>query len=154
VLHDNAQAVTTPVRRILVIDDEPGIRSFASRALSLAGFAVGEAASGDQGLRIALSDPPDLVLLDLGLPDLDGQQLLRRLHQERPHQAVIVWSATADQHAQRRCLSLGARACLPKPVSIAELLECIGRSAPAHLAGPRLLTSDLEPGSSSAKGME
>lgn len=125
-LHDAALAVTTPGRRILVIDDEPGIRSFASRALNSAGFAVDEAAGGHEGLRIALSDPHDLVLLDLCLPDLDGEEVLRRLHQERPHQAVLVWSATADRNAQRRCLSLGARAYLRKPVSIAELLWCIG----------------------------
>jgi len=116
-------------RRILVIDDEPGIRSFASRALSSAGFIVEEAAGGGEGLRMALSDARDLVLLDLGLPDLPGEAVLRRLHQQRPRQAVLVWSATADQQAQRRCLMLGARAYLHKPLSLADLLSAI--AAPA-----------------------
>ena len=69
--------------RILVIDDEPGIRSFTMRALSSAGCAIAEAVGGHQGLRIALTHPPDLVLLDLGLPDLAGEQVLRRLRQQR-----------------------------------------------------------------------
>jgi two-component system KDP operon response regulator KdpE len=120
-----------PGRRVLVIDDEPGIRNFATRALGSAGFAVTEAAGGHEGLEIALSDPPDLVLLDLGLPDLDGEEVLRRLQRERPHQPVLVWSATTDRDAERRCLSLGARAYLHKPVSLGELVSCA--STPAHL---------------------
>jgi two-component system, chemotaxis family, CheB/CheR fusion protein len=56
---------TTPGRRILVIDDERGIRSLAARALTLAGFTVALAATGRQGLSIALREPCDLVVLDL-----------------------------------------------------------------------------------------
>lgn len=125
-LHNDALAVVTTDRRILMIEDEPGIRSFASRALSTAGFAVAEAADGREGLRIARSEPPDVVVLDLGLPDLAGEEVLRRLRQERPDQAVLVWSAAADRDAERRCLLLGARACLRKPVPITELLRSIG----------------------------
>ena len=122
-LHNDALAVTTTAAcRVLVIEDEPGIRSFASRALSAAGFAVG----GREGLRIALSAPPGFVLLDLGLPDIEGEEVLQCLRQERPDHAVLVWSATADRDAERRCLLLGARACLRKPVPIAELLRSIG----------------------------
>ncbi len=62
-MHHDAVAVMRA--RILVIEDEPGIRSFVSRALSAAGFAVGEAADDREGLTIAVSDPPDVVLLDL-----------------------------------------------------------------------------------------
>jgi DNA-binding response OmpR family regulator len=126
VLHNDASAVVTTARRILMIEDEPGIRSFASRALSTAGFTVDEAADGREGLRIARSEPSDFVLLDLGLPDLAGEEVLRCLRQERPDQAVLVWSATADRDAERRCLLLGARACLRKPVPVAELLRSIG----------------------------
>ncbi len=133
-LHNDALAVTTMARRILVIEDEPGIRSFASRALSTAGFAVAEAADGREGLRIARSEPSDFVLLDLGLPDLAGEEVLRCLRHERPDQAVLVWSATADRDAERRCLLLGARACLRKPVPVAELLRSIG--APGRPAAP------------------
>jgi DNA-binding response OmpR family regulator len=124
--HGAPIATPSPAIRVLVIDDEPGIRSFAARAFGLAGFAVAEAASGQEGLRLALNDSPDLVLLDLTLPDLGGEEVLRHLRQERPHQAVLVWSATADRGAEHRCLSLGARGYLRKPVSIGELLSYIG----------------------------
>ncbi|MDQ2813363.1 MAG: response regulator [Actinomycetota bacterium] len=120
-----ATATASSIRRVLVIDDEQRIRSFTARALSSAGFAVTEAATGPEGLTAALSDHPDLVLLDLALPGLSGEDVLRRLQQERPRQAVLVWSATADRTAERRCLALGARAYLHKPVSIKELLSCI-----------------------------
>lgn len=131
-------AESAAARSVLVIDDEPLIRSFATRALRAEGFAVTEAADGRAGLEIALSDPPDVVLLDLGLPDLEGEEVLRRLRQERPDQAVLVWSATADPASERQCLQLGARACLRKPAPIADLLRCVGASGrprpPAHSA--------------------
>lgn len=122
--------------RILVIDDEPLVRSFATRALRAEGFAVTEAAGGRAGLEIALADAPDVVLLDLGLPDLAGAEVLRRLRHERPDQAVLVWSATADPATERQCLQLGARACLRKPTPIAELLRCVGASGRPRPSGP------------------
>ena len=121
--------------RILVIDDEPLIRSFATRVLRAEGFAVTEAAGGRAGLEIALSDPPDVVLLDLGLPDLAGAEVLRRLRHARPDQAVLVWSAAADPATERQCLQLGARACLRKPTPIAELLRCVGASGRPRPSG-------------------
>lgn len=125
---DAAQAAAAP--RILVIDDEPGIRGLASRVLSLAGFAVSLAATGRQGLSMALRDPCDLVLLDLRLPDLGGEEILRRLRRERPRQAVLVWSATADGQAVSRCRSLGACGYLAKPFTLAELKHAITASVP------------------------
>lgn len=122
-------------RSVLVIDDEPLIRSFATRALRAEGFAVTEAAGGRAGLEIALADAPDVVLLDLGLPDLAGAEVLRRLRHERPDQAVLVWSATADPATERQCLQLGARACLRKPTPIADLLRCVGTSGRSRPAG-------------------
>jgi two-component system, OmpR family, KDP operon response regulator KdpE len=129
---------------VLVIDDEPLIRSFAMRALRAEGFAVAEAAGGREGLEIALADPPDVVLLDLGLPDLEGAEVLRRLRHERPDQAVLVWSASADAAAERRCLLLGARACLRKPTPIAELLQSVGSAGRPR---PTANSASLPPGS-------
>lgn len=125
-VQDQAAAMAPAARRILVVEDEPRIRSFTTRALSAAGFTVTEAATGPEGLTAALSGHPDLVLLDLVLPGLSGEGVLRRLRQKRPHQAVLVWSATADRPAERRCLALGARACLRKPLPVSELLSYIG----------------------------
>ncbi|HET7387217.1 MAG TPA: response regulator [Nocardioidaceae bacterium] len=119
----------TPETRVLVVDDDPGVRRFTTRALVAAGFAVTEAAGGHEAIMLALTDSPDLVLLDLGLPDLDGEQVLRRLQHVRPRQRVLVWSATADRDAEHRCRSLGARGYLHKPVSLAELVSCVRRDA-------------------------
>lgn len=117
-------------RRVLVIDDEAGIRNLTARALGPAGFSVALAASGRQGLSIALWEPCDLVLLDLRLPDIDGEEILRRLRRERPRQAVLVSSATADPQAVARCRSLGARGYLPKPFTLTELIQSIIATCP------------------------
>jgi DNA-binding response OmpR family regulator len=128
--HGGPSQRAAPARRILVIDDEPGIRNLTARALSPAGFTVALAATGRQGLRIALSEPCDLVLLDLRLPDLDGEELLRRLRRERPRQAVLTWSATADRQAVTRCRSLGACGYLAKPFTLTELIRTIAANCP------------------------
>lgn len=124
-----------PARHVLVIDDEPGIRGLASRALGLAGFAVSLAATGRQGLSMALHEPCDLVLLDLRLPDLGGEEILRQLRRERPRQAVLIWSANADGQAVSRCRSLGACGYLAKPFTLAELKHAITSIIP-HPAAP------------------
>jgi len=137
-------ADSAAARSVLVIDDEPLIRSFATRALRAEGFTVTEAAGGRAGLEIALSAAPDVVLLDLGLPDLAGAEVLRRLRHERPDQAVLVWSATADPATERQCLQLGARACLRKPTPIADLLRCVRASGWPRPAGH---SGSMAPGS-------
>ena len=141
-------------RRVLVIEDEPGIRSFAVRALRDAGFTVDQAAGGREGLRIARSEPPDVVLLDLRLPDLHGEEVLRCLRREQPGQAVVVWSATADPAAESRCLVLGARTCLRKPVPLAELVGSLsGQARPAAHAGrPGAVRHPQRPPSRPARG--
>ena len=74
--------------RILIVDDEPKIRSFIGRALDAAGYATESADGGDDGLRRALNSHYDLVILDLLMPDLDGRQMLRKLVAARPDQPV------------------------------------------------------------------
>jgi two-component system, OmpR family, response regulator len=108
--------------RILIVDDEPKIRSFVGRALSAAGYATEFAASGAEGLRCALSGHYDLVILDLVMADLDGRQVLGRLLRAHPGQAVIVLSCVADVAAKVDCLERGAQDYLTKPFSLAELL--------------------------------
>jgi DNA-binding response OmpR family regulator len=108
--------------RILIVDDEPKIRSFVGRALSAAGYYTEFAASGAEGLESALGGHYDLVILDLVMPDLDGRQVLGRLLRARPGQAVIVLSCVADVAAKVDCLERGAQDYLTKPFSLAELL--------------------------------
>jgi DNA-binding response OmpR family regulator len=115
--------VTVPQQgRILIVDDEPKIRSFIGRALAAAGYATELADSGTEGLRRATQSRYDLVILDLVMPDLDGRQVLRKLLSGHPDQAVIVLSCVADVAAKVDCLEHGAQDYLTKPFSLAELL--------------------------------
>src|SRR5207237_9677085 len=79
--------------RILLIDDEQRILDFVSRGLEAEGYSVEVAADGDAGLRAALDQAHDLVILDLLLPDRGGHDVLRELVQQRPGEPVIVISA-------------------------------------------------------------
>jgi two-component system OmpR family response regulator len=108
--------------RILLVDDEPRIRDFISRALVTAGYAVEAACSGTEGLRQALAGDYDLVILDLIMPDMDGRHFLAHLLRERREQGVLVLSCLADVTTKVDCLELGAQDYLTKPFSLAELL--------------------------------
>ena len=108
--------------RILLVDDEPRIRDFISRALAGAGYAIDFAGTGADGLRQAMAGDYGLVILDLIMPDLDGRQVLTQLLRERPEQAVLVLSCLADVTTKVDCLELGAQDYLTKPFSLAELL--------------------------------
>jgi DNA-binding response OmpR family regulator len=139
--------------RILIVDDEPKIRSFVGRALSAAGYAAEFADGGTEGLRLALGVRYDLVILDLVMPDLDGRQVLGKLLGEHPDQAVIVLSCVADVAAKVDCLERGAQDYLTKPFSLAELLARVRvrLRGDAHLrgegrpAGEPQLAGDVHP---------
>jgi two-component system KDP operon response regulator KdpE len=113
--------MTQPLPRILVIDDELPIRRFLRASLVNAGYEVFEAESGEQGLREASFQPPDAVLLDLGLPDLDGIEVLHRLR-EWSSAPVIVLSARDQERDKVAALDAGADDYLTKPFGLAELL--------------------------------
>ena len=106
---------------ILVIEDEQPIRRFLRVSLSNAGYRIQEAASGEEGLRMATSTPPDLVILDLGLPDLDGQEVLTRLREWLT--APIIILSARDQETQKvLALDHGADDFVTKPFGVGELL--------------------------------
>ena len=107
--------------RILVIDDEPQIHRFLRPALEAAGFAVIAAETAAEGLRLIAGQAPDLVLLDLGLPDLDGQEVLRRLR-GFSHVPVIVLSAREREAEKIAALDNGADDYVEKPFALGELL--------------------------------
>jgi len=108
--------------RILVADDEPGIRAFIGRALAAAGYTADFAATGAETLQRALASHYDLVILDLVMPDMAGQVVLERLLATDPEQAVLVLSCLADVASKVDCLERGAQDYLTKPFSLAELL--------------------------------
>lgn len=112
----------TNVRKpVLVIDDEIQIRRFLKVALEPHGFEVIEAATGGEGLIAATSHRPEFIILDLGLPDIPGSNVLKRLREwyERP---IIILSVRDDEESIVSALDNGADDYLAKPFGIAELL--------------------------------
>jgi two-component system, OmpR family, KDP operon response regulator KdpE len=107
--------------RILLIDDEPQIHRFVRPALEASGYAVDRADTGSEGLRLAAARSPDLVLLDLGLPDMDGHDVLSRLRgfSDVP---VIVLSARDRESEKIAALDGGADDYVEKPFGVGELL--------------------------------
>ena len=108
--------------RILVIEDEPRILGFLKVGLEAEGFAVDGAEDGVSGLALALSEPYELVVLDLQLPQLDGLRLLDELHRDRPELPVLILSARTDLPTKLRSFQLGANDYLSKPFSFDELV--------------------------------
>jgi two-component system, OmpR family, response regulator len=111
--------------RILVIEDEPRILAFVSRGLEAEGFTVDAAGDGADGLRQAVLENYDLVVLDLLLPRLDGLAVLRELNQRRPELPVVIVSARSDLETKLRGFGLGACDYVSKPFSFDELLARI-----------------------------
>ena len=109
-------AVTT-----LVVDDEIQIRRFLRAGLELAGFAVVEAATGAEALKVATLTPVDLVIVDLGLPDMDGSGIVERLR-SWSSVPIIVLSVRSSEAEKVRLLELGADDYVVKPFGMSELL--------------------------------
>ena len=125
---------------ILVIEDEQPIRRFLRASLTDAGYRISEAANGADGLRAAMNQPPDLVVLDLGLPDMDGQDVLSRLR-EWYRSPVIVLSARDQESQKVQALDHGADDYLTKLFSVGELLARLRVALRhAHRVGPEATT--------------
>jgi DNA-binding response OmpR family regulator len=109
--------------RILVTDDSDVARALFRRLLSRRGYIVEEAATGAAALETVDADPPDLLLLDLRLPDIDGSDVLRQLRAERSIDALptIMISGELDGEVAAACLDMGANDFLMKPVFAALL---------------------------------
>ncbi|MBN1136486.1 MAG: response regulator [Anaerolineae bacterium] len=107
--------------RVLVVDDERAIRRFLQAALDAHGYVVFEAASGQEALRSVIADRPDLVILDLGLPDIDGIEVTRRLR-EWSTMPIIILSVREQETDKIAALDAGADDYLTKPFGIGELM--------------------------------
>ncbi|HEX7713199.1 MAG TPA: response regulator [Bacillota bacterium] len=110
--------------RILVIDDEPQIRRFLKVALTAHGFEMIEASLGGDGLNEAVMSKPDLIILDMGLPDMDGLEVLKRLR-EWSQVPVIVLSVKEQEMTKIAMLDAGAEDYVTKPFGMGELLARI-----------------------------
>jgi len=116
--------------RVLVVDDEPQILRFLRTSLAANGFTVIEATTAAEALRHAAADAPDVIVLDLGLPDMDGKEVIRSLR-EWSEIPVIVLSARAREAEKIEALDLGADDYVNKPFGIGELMARL-RTALRH----------------------
>ncbi len=117
-------------RRVLVMDDDYHVRPTLARLLQRGGFEVDQAQDGRTGLEQIEKNPPDLVLLDIWMPDIDGYEVLRRLKEHpiyRKIPVVVLTASDADGNSQQRVLALGAVRYLEKPIASEDLLAEIER---------------------------
>jgi two-component system, OmpR family, KDP operon response regulator KdpE len=107
--------------RILVVDDEKSIRSFLKTSLSAYGYGVFEATKGKEALTESVSVHPDVIILDLGLPDMDGREVIAKIR-KRTKTPIIILSVRDDPLEKIAALDAGADDYLTKPFSVGELL--------------------------------
>ena len=114
-----------PSARVLVVDDEQSIRHFVSRSLTDAGYEVVTAGTGADGIRLFKAEPPDLVVLDLRLPDASGLDLLEQFKAEAPATPVILITAVDDLETAVKAMRQGAFYFLRKPLALDELEKLV-----------------------------
>jgi two-component system KDP operon response regulator KdpE len=117
--------------KVLVVDDEPAITRFLRAGLSSQGYLVSAVADGRAALEAVRRNAVDLIVLDLGLPDIDGLEIIRRVRAAGSALPIIVLSSRADEKGKVEALDLGADDYVTKPFGIHELLARI-RAAQRH----------------------
>jgi two-component system OmpR family response regulator len=127
--------------RLLLIEDDRKIASFVIKGLEAAGFAVDHAADGVQGLDLGLTEPYDVIVVDIMLPKLDGLSVIENLRNQKIQTPVIILSAKDSVDDRVKGLQTGSDDYLPKPFAFAELLARVqalvrrssGQSDPTYL---------------------
>jgi DNA-binding response OmpR family regulator len=117
---------------VLVVDDEPEICRFVERALQSAGHQVVSATDGVTGLQLATEQRPDLIVLDLSMPDVDGSMVLAAVMAHDPGQRVIILSARGAVDVRVDCLERGAADFLVKPFAVRELVARVEARLQEH----------------------
>jgi len=132
--------------RILVIEDEKQLAGHITRALSRHGHCLSTVHDGAEGVQAVLADPPDLILLDLNLPGLDGLSVLARLREAHCAARVLILTARGEVEHRVKGLHAGADDYLAKPFSMDELVarvEALGRRTSATSPADLLKVADL-----------
>jgi excisionase family DNA binding protein len=117
---------------VLVVDDDPSVRQVVRANLEAEGYAVREAGSADEGLASLEEEPPDLLLLDVMMPEVDGWEMLRRVQERYGVGAipVLVFSGTVEERAVADAAARGARGFLGKPFDLQQLIDQAKQIAP------------------------
>jgi two-component system OmpR family response regulator len=135
----------TPEPVVLIVDDNPDILLLLETNLRRAGFGIIKAGDGEMALRAIEEDEPDVVLLDLMMPVLDGWGVLERLRERPSSPPVIIISAATSQTNVDRAYEMGAVGYITKPFSLADMIETIDRvlDAPSPADLPHAATERL-----------
>ncbi len=153
----------TAPSRVLVVDDDAMVAEVVATYLVRAGFDIERAGDGASALEKAAARPPDLVVLDLTLPDIDGLEVCRRLRQAREDLPVLILTARGDEDDRVLGLQRGADDYVTKPFSPRELVlrvqSVLRRSAPAPARGRQrhrwsTVTSPWTPSGTGASGTD
>jgi DNA-binding response OmpR family regulator len=132
--------------RVLIIEDEPQLARHVSRALSRNGHDPSHTHNGEDGLRVALQENADLIILDLNLPGMDGLSVLSKLRETKSQSRVLILTARGELENRIKGLKAGADDYLAKPFSMDELVarvEALGRRVPVPVAAPSLQVGDV-----------
>ena len=118
---------------VLIVDDDPGVRSFVRASLELEGYAVREAGSAEEGLAVLEEKTPDLILLDVMMPHVDGWEMLRRVQERHGVGAipVLMFSGKVDESSAPDARSRGAQGFVGKPFDPSQLIESAKQLLPS-----------------------
>lgn len=114
--------MSTLKNKVLVIDDEPAIRKLLHTGLTTQGYQITDARNGKVALEALALEEPDLIILDLGLPDIPGHELLRLIREKHEHVPILVLSSREDEKGKVEALDFGADDYVTKPFGMNELL--------------------------------
>lgn len=137
--------MTSPKLKVLIVDDENAIRRYLRTALAVHGYDIHEAATGEHGILQAVNVQPDLIILDLGLPDMSGIEVTRRLR-EWANTPILILSVQDQDTDKIKALDAGADDYLTKPFSVGELtarMRVALRHVPHSDAEPVFKTGEL-----------
>ncbi len=118
--------------KVLVVDDDPFIRSLLAAWLQEAGYGVVMAADGQQALERVREDRPDIILLDLTMPRLDGYAVVRWLRQRPETRGLPILVVSADVRAHQKLAGLRVEGILSKPFDLDEVLDRVQQYVPRH----------------------
>ncbi|MBI5379090.1 MAG: response regulator [Nitrospirae bacterium] len=114
-------------KRILVVDDEEDICRLLTESLRREGFQVAAARSGREALTLVEQEPPDLIILDLAMPEMDGIETLRRLRERGVTAKVLILTAYGTAQRAREAMALGVREFIGKPFDLDRLIRIVAQ---------------------------
>ncbi|HYG57295.1 MAG TPA: response regulator [Symbiobacteriaceae bacterium] len=117
--------MTTQPRLILVVDDQMGVRRLIQEVFREVGYRVATAVHGQEAMALCSVELPDLVLLDMKMPVMDGIETLRNMRHLYPDLPVIIMTAVGDGDRASEVISIGAHSCISKPFDVFELRRLV-----------------------------